>query len=232
MFRVLVILFLSVIQLCFSFSEWIHLEVGSGNYGEKNLKNKRIHQTYDPNVQYKVLFWTLDQLIERYGPHGIFILNDIKPEYGKYAAKKLREYADMQEYDHLEIATIPGDYFGTNFSEYLQKYGREKVDSLHLKNPEATIFAGRKNNYESFAQVRKKGRDNLQNLANFSKSGLYFFTLYKGGFFPEIEKTEFADQGIFYHETDDWEAIDYYHPNGNKIKDGRIFHIFPESESA
>lgn len=226
MFRVFLCIFLSSLQLLFSSVSWIHLELGAGNYGKTGGHNKRnMEQKFDPNIQYKVLFETLDQLIERYGPAGVFQINDIEQAYMEYAVHKLQEYAEIQGYDRLVIEGCPGDYFTINFMPYLNKYGRYKYDSLHLKNPEGTIYRGHKKNAAAFVKNRQEARDKLQKVANYSKEGLYFFTLYHGNFFPEVEKQEFAEQGIFYHETDQWEAVDYYHPNGNSIVDGRVFLI-------
>lgn len=97
---------------------WAHLELGVGNYGDdghckvaldKTVFMKVKHVTseanfsddleeigcgnYDPEVQYGVLFWTLDELVFRYGDCGVFHVNDLLPEYAEVATDRLREYA-------------------------------------------------------------------------------------------------------------------------------------------
>lgn len=217
MFRVILCIFLSSLQLLFSFDGWIHLELGGGNYGGNSCNQ----QKFDPKIQYKLLFWTLDQLIERHGPDGVFQVNDIKQSYTEYACQKLQDYADTQGYDRLIIEECPGNYFTTDFLPYLEKYERKKYNSLHLKNPDSSIYRDH----------RQQTRQNLQKLANYSEEGLHFFTLYQISFFPESEKKEFVEQGIFYLETDQWEAVDYYYQNGNTIRGGRVFQILPDENS-
>ncbi len=65
-----------ILILCITFSvfaseNWAHLELGAGNYGKTGGKAT-------PDVQYKVLFWTLDELVSRFGPVGVVYINDIK----------------------------------------------------------------------------------------------------------------------------------------------------------
>ncbi len=225
MFRIALCLFLSSVQLLISFDGWIHLELGAGNYGQNgSCYKQRGTKKFDPNVQYKVLFWTVDELIERNGPLGVIQINDINKEFMIYTVEKLQEYAENQGYDRLIIEGCSGDYFATDFPSSISKYDRKKYDSIHLKNPEGRIYSG-SGRLKNPGERRQVARKNLQKVANFSKEGLYFFTLYSSSFFPDIEKREFVDRGIFYQETDQWEAVDYYYPNGEKIPRGKVFLI-------
>ena len=94
------------------FNGWAHIELGAGNYGSdghskasqtmtvlrkiKNVTTKKKYiddledvsqGDYNPEDQYRVLFWTLDQLIHRYGNVGIFHVNDLYEEYAASYAK-------------------------------------------------------------------------------------------------------------------------------------------------
>lgn len=99
------------------YNGWIHLELGAGNYGPdghtkssqamtvlqkiKDVTNETNYidelenigkGDYKPEDQYGVLFWTLDQLIVRYGDTGVFHVNDLYEEYATFATQKLIEY--------------------------------------------------------------------------------------------------------------------------------------------
>ncbi|NGX59286.1 MAG: hypothetical protein KR126chlam3_00434 [Chlamydiae bacterium] len=216
------ILFLCITKLLFGFDGWIHLELGAGNYGEYSGKKNKEHS--DPEVQYGVLFWTLDELVTRHGQTGIMCINDIKPEYAEYTADKLREYALRKGYSYISVISIPGDYRQTNFSSLLAEYEREYYDSIHLKNPEGNFY-GRRRKKDPMGASRLETRNMLQRLANLCHHGLYLFILDTPHFLPIEEKTEFINRAIFYRTTEEWDAIDYYHPNGKTIEGGRVLFI-------
>ena len=79
---------------------------------------------------------------------------------------------------------------------------------------------------------REQTRAMLNNLANLSESGLYLFILYNDYFVPLEERTEFMEQGIFYHATNTWESVPYIFPEGNVVdKDvGKVFQILPNQD--
>src|SRR5271155_2510257 len=96
-------------------NSWAHLELGAGNYGadgytkssqvktvlmkikEVSAKENYIDSLqesgqgdYKPEEQYKLLFWTLDELVNRFGDVGIFHVNDLYEEYANFAADRLK----------------------------------------------------------------------------------------------------------------------------------------------
>jgi hypothetical protein len=241
------------------FEGWTHLELGAGNYGQdghtqtalqktilmkfsyvSNIKNfiedleAKGEGDYKAEQQYGVLFTTLDELVKRRGPVGVFHVNDLYPEYVDFAVQKLKIYAQQKGYDSVIIAGIPGDYEKIDAKKYLSKYGRKKYDSIHLKNPEISFFHDQMNgdHLHTSDQVRQSTRTLLQHLANLSENGLYFFTLYEDDFFPLIEQKEFVEKGIFYHLTQEWEPFPYIFPEGDTVpaKWSKVFLIKPETK--
>ncbi|MDN3507077.1 MAG: hypothetical protein P0S96_07605 [Simkaniaceae bacterium] len=213
-----ILLLLLCVTVCsFGFDSWTHLELGAGNYGT------RVHPR-DPAVQYAVLFWTLDQLVERYGEKGIFFVNDNQKESAEYASEKLTDYALEKGYSDISVFPLIADYTTENLTSFLTPYGRTLFDTIHIKNPE-TNFYGRHRRENVQEQARMNTRQTLARLAKLSQSGLFLFILDTPLFLPEREKVEFIDQNLFYNETDEWEAIDYYHPNGGIIEGGRVLFI-------
>lgn len=233
---------------------WAHLELGAGNYGPDGhtkssqsmtvlLKVEKVTNArnyiddleevgrgdYKPEDQYGVLFWTLDQLIKRYGDVGVFHVNDLYEEYATFAAQKLVEYAAAKGYNSVVIEAVPGDYQLIDSEANLSKYGKTKYSSIHLKNPEISFFHDRMDGDRLFAseKSREQTRSMLKNLANLSTDGLHLFILYHDDFVPLEERTEFIEKGIFYYATDKWEAVPYIFPEGNVIDKeiGRVFHI-------
>lgn len=182
---------------------WTHLELGAGNYGAS--KGKRTH---DPNVQYRVLFWTVEELVDRYGEEGTIYVNDYKEPSCHYCAERLSQYIEMQGYP-IQVIPLVADF-------RTLRWTGSKFDTIHLKNPEP-----------NFLRKSDETRAFLQRLASYSKNGLHLFILYSDTFFPEREKENFVNQGIFYHPAPDWEAVDYYGPSGHLIQGGRVFHIQP-----
>jgi len=183
---------------------WSHLELGAANYGASRSHK---HQ-YDPQVQYRILFWTLEELVDRYGQQGIFYVNDIQEDACQYCAEQLNTYIEMQGYP-ITVIPLPGDYQCFQWKGPL-------FDSIHLKNPEARFF-----------RDREETRTFLTHLASYSRDGLYLFILYSDTFFPKAEKIEFVNRGKFYHRTEEWQPVTYYGPSGNAIENGRVFHILP-----
>lgn len=220
------ILFLCIGKLVFGFDGWIHLELGAGNYGEFGGQSRKKGH-YNPEMQYAILFWTLDELVTRFGEVGIMFINDLKAADTEYAAEKLREYALQKGYSHISVIAAAGDYTSTNFFSQLAHYEREYYDSIHLKNPEGHFYGRRRN--QDFPRKLQKTREILQRLANFCQEGLYLFILDTPTFLPEEEKREFIDQGIFYETTQVWEAVDYYFPDGNVLEGGIVLFI-PRSD--
>ncbi len=239
----------------FSSPPWAHLELGAGNYGEDGHTKKSVRKTalmeltyisktpswynllpeqsvlpLKPENQYFLLFETLDLLVKRQGPNGVFHVNDLIPEHAEYATKCLKKYAKNQGYDNINIETIPGDYLTIRPEQTLEKYGLKWYDSVHLKNPEVSFF-----NYGmdgdqmlSSAKSRRWARTKLQRLANLSKKGLYFFTLDAGDdFIPKKEKEEYICKGQFYIPTTAWEPVPYYFPEGSITGEeyGRVYFI-------
>ena len=237
---------------------WMHLECGAGNYGLDGHTKKSQRRTvlqqfnyisprqnyidelpekdlkaYDPTYQYAVLFWTLEQLIEKFGDHGIFHVNDLHADYAEYAANQLNTYAKSRGYTHIIIETIPGDYKQINSMNTLSSYGRQYYDSVHLKNPEITFyhFGMDGDLMLSHSKSRSKARLILQHLANLSTTGLYFFTLdISNVFIPHTEKQEFIVKHIFYLPTSDWSPVPYYMPDGVRfdLKYNKVYFIARE----
>lgn len=220
--------------------EWSHIELGAGNYGSDGysktsqkevIKNFIVTEkpnyvdrlpdkgygNYDPYEQYAVLFWTLDELVRRYGAKGRFCVNDINPSYADEAARQLKLYAEKKGYGEIRIESLPGDYLNVN----------NLYDTAHLKNPEVTFYNEKMDgdDFHSTPASRGKARKGLQKLASLSKTGLTFFTLYDNVFFPDLEKEEYVNKGLFYHESRDWEAVPYVFPRGQFFQKGKVFHI-------
>ncbi|MBA3723196.1 MAG: hypothetical protein H0W88_12460 [Parachlamydiaceae bacterium] len=239
-----------------SLNGWAHLELGAGNYGpdghtkasqsktvlmkleevsnEKNYIDELEEvgrNDYKAQEQYGILFWTLDQLISRYGDVGVFHVNDLYEEYAEFATQKLMEYALTKGYDSIVIEAVSGDYQQINSEQTLSKFGKTKYTSAHLKNPEVSLYHNRMagDHFSSSINSRENTRLMLKKLANLSEEGLYLFILYHENFVPLEERTEYMEKEVFYHKTDKWEPVPYIFPEGNIIdKDyGRVFHISP-----
>jgi len=236
------------------FQGWIHLELGAGNYGpdghtkasqkktvlkkvsyvsEKdnyiNELEERGRVDYLPEEQYGILFWTLDQLVERYGEKGIFHVNDLYEEYALFGVEKIQEYALSQGYLEVLIEPVVGDYQNIDARATLSKHGVKKYDSVHLKNPEVSFYHYGIDGDCFFASEEscQQTRDLLQKLANLSKTGLFLFIVYNEYFVPELERREYFEKEIFYLPTESWEPIPYVFPEGRVIgkEVGRVFHI-------
>lgn len=236
------------------FNGWAHLELGAGNYGSdghtkssqamtvlKKIENVTSKRTYIDDLeevgrgdyksedQYGILFWTLEQLVDRYGSVGVFHVNDLYEEYSAFATQKLLEYTAAKGYNSIIVESIPGDYQLIDSEQNLSKYGKVKYTSVHLKNPEVSFFHDQMDGDHFFASEKSRGnaRSMLKNLADLSTDGLYLFILYHDSFVPVEEKIEFMEKDNFYHPTDLWEAVPYIFPEGNIIDKeiGRVFHI-------
>ena len=236
---------------------WTHLELGAGNYGAEGetlaaqeqtvlkaltfvsdkpnyIKKLPVkgHGTIDSS-QYQILFWTLDELVKKYGPKGVFHVNDLVEEYSDFATMKLKGYAESKGYSQVEISSVPGDYSRINPTETLVQYQRTNYDSVHLKNPDISIyhFGLDGNRLITNQETRAKARTLLQQLANLSSTGLYFFPNdykdFDNDFIPEEEKAEFINKEIFYLSTQDWESVPYIFPNGMVYgkEYGRVYFI-------
>lgn len=213
----------------FALLGWTHLELGAGNYGEDGHTQTSQQKTvlmslsyvsekenyidhlekigtgsYNPEEQYAVLFWTLDELVSRYGGEGMFYVNDLYPEYAEYAAEKLEEYAQLKGYDQVTIDVLPGDY---------QSLGGRTFDSVHLKNPEISLFYEGMDGTTFLTSPEKlqETRELLAHLATLSKGGLYLFII--DSFIPEEVKAS----ANFYFPTDRWESVPYVYPEGIRV---------------
>ncbi len=232
---------------------WAHLELGAGNYGadghtktsqvktvlmkvkEVSAKENYIDNlqesgqgNYKPEEQYKLLFWTLDELVKRYGDVGTFHVNDLYEEYANFATDRLKEYASSKGYHSVVIEAVPGDYQFLSARELLFPYGKTLYSSIHLKNPEVSFYHDRIDGdlFSSSDRSRYETRRVLDHLASLSENGLYLFIIDHEYFIPAEEKVEFMEKGIVYHETRDWEPVVYVFPEGTILeKPGRVFHI-------
>ncbi len=238
------------------FDGWTHLELGAGNYGPDGhtqasqkktvlMKLKNVSTVknyideleekgkgdYKPEDQYGILFGTLDEMVTRHGPVGVFHVNDLYEEYATFATDKLKKYAQEKGYTSVIIDTIPGDYQKINSRKHLSKYGRKKYDSLHLKNPEISLYYDEMDGDDCRCsdQSRQEARAMLKNLAELSTKGLYLFILYHPNFIPPVEQQEFFEKGIFYKPTAEWKPVPYIFPEGDVIpeKHVRVFFIEP-----
>lgn len=184
---------------------------------------------YPPERQYGVLFWTLDELVKRYGDVGVFHVNDLYTEYALFATEKLKGYAVKKGYDGVIIEALPGDYRGIQAEKTLSKYGKDKYDSAHLKNPEISFYYDYMDGDALYAsdEAREQTRLLLSKLARLSESGLYLFILDHSDFIPLKERTEYIDKGLFYHATTVWPSVPYIFPEGNLFEEaaGIVFHI-------
>jgi hypothetical protein len=104
-----------------NFEGWTHLELGAGNYGQdghtkvsqamtvlkkiKDVSNAKNYiddledsgyGDYKPEHQYGVLFWTLDQLVSRYGDIGVFHLNDLYERLCKFCCSKVKRICNRK----------------------------------------------------------------------------------------------------------------------------------------
>ncbi|MFN4175161.1 MAG: hypothetical protein ACK4HV_08680, partial [Parachlamydiaceae bacterium] len=173
------------------YGDWAHLELGAGNYGlegySKASQKEVIHRieatkkptyvdrlpekgfgNYDPYEQYAVLFWTLDQLVKRYGDKGLFHVNDIRQDYANEAAKQLKVYALKQGYVDIKINPIAMDYMHFDPNITLGKL----YDTVHLKNPEISFYNEKIDGEEIYSSSKSRGaaRALLKKLAALSKT--------------------------------------------------------------
>ncbi len=239
------------------FEGWTHLELAAGNYGmdghtrasqEKTILMK-IPDVFDvetyfadledsgrgfypPEDQYGVLFQTLDELVHRFGNIGVFHVNDLYEDYAKLATERLQEYAKIKGYRSVVIEAVPGDYQYLDCGKNLSKYNKKRYQSVHLKNPELSLYHDKMmgNQFFSSERSRQEARELLATLASFSEEGLYLFITYYDTevcFVPPEEKTEFMDKNIFYRHTGQWKTVPYIFPEGNRIgeQNGKVFFI-------
>jgi len=232
------------------FDGWTHLELGAGNYGQSgrargNTAGKNgveacyvlgeeqffyndQERCHDPEKQYYVLFWTLDQMVDRYGQKGVFHVNDLYQDYALYTCYRLKEYAEKQGYDEVIIEAVVSDFSSVDLSKTLAKYELELYDHVHFKNPEPSLyFSSSRKRGQPTEEERAETRALLQSMANLSEEGLYFFTLYNDRFIPKAEREDLMELGIFYQETFLWQRLPYFHPSGGEVQAelNRVFFI-------
>lgn len=250
---------------------WSHIEFGAANYGPDghtqasqnmtvrkalNISNARNYidtlaefgtGDYLPEYQFAVLFRTLDMLVFEHGNTlGVFHVNDLFEDYVEYAVDKLKAYAKKNDY-HVIIEGVVSDYTQIDPSETLKPYGKRLYGSAHLKNPEVSFFHERMDGNDLICtpESRRKGRNNLQHLANMSETGLYAFLIYHNNFLPDIEIEEYVNKGIFYNPTSKYKPVEYNFPerknserlsleSGTLIPDllGKVYHIKRETDDA
>ena len=172
---------------------------------------------YDPEEQYHVLFWTLDELINRFGEKGVFYVNDLYADYAEFAAEQLRDYAHVRGYTEVAIKVLPGDY---------RVLEEKKYDSIHLKNPEISFYYYGMDGDEFLTSLEKQEetRKSLQHLANLSHEGLYLFII--DSFVPKEEKL-LMDREQFYLPSEEWESVPYIYPEGMVVSSekSRVYFI-------
>ncbi len=239
-----------------NFNGWAHIELGGGNYGLDghtkasqsmtvllkiiDISGKRNYidnleecgtGDYKPHEQYHVLFWTLDQMVQRYGDAGIFHVNDLYEEYANYAALKLKEYAISKGYDSVIIESVAGDYEAIDTESILGKFGKKKYTSAHLKNPENSFYHNQidGDKFISSESYREYARSVLQKLANLSEGGLDFFIIYYDDYIPIEEKVEFMEKEVFYKQSTEWNPVPYIFPEGDVVEKslGKVLSIKP-----
>jgi hypothetical protein len=233
---------------------WTHIELAAGNYGKDGHTKISQHKTvlkeftyvskaknyiddlpevnekpYVPEHQHAVTFSTLDQLVAKKGPRGIFHVNDLYAEYAIDATEKLKAYAQKKKYKKVIIEAIPGNYLTIDPEKTLKPYHLHFYDSVHLKNPEVSFFNyGMDGNIFLYNEASiQKGRAKLQTLANLSCDGLYFFPIdWKNYFIPKEEEELMKREG-FYSTTKEWEPVPYYFPEGPIMgtEYGKVFFI-------
>jgi hypothetical protein len=224
---------------------WTHIELGAANYAEdghtKLSQSKTVFSelssvsakpnyfdslpenedfSYAPGHQYAVLFQTLDRLVEKGGRQGIFHVNDLFVDYTEYATFHLRKYAAEKGYTSVIVEPIPGNYTTLSPQQTLMQYGKDRYDSVHLKNPEVSFYnyGIDGNTMLSNEEFRECARDKLQLLANFSCYGLLFFPIdHHNSFIPKDEYEVYINPGIFYKTTLEWQPVGYYFPEGEHV---------------
>jgi len=232
-----------------------HLEAGAGNYGKDgHTKTSQLMTVFSeftyvsdkPNyldslpeydrVEYKmseqfaVLFYTLDQLVIKYGPKIVFHVNDLFEQYADSATAALKKYVVVKNYDSVIVESFPGNYTQLKLSDKLGKYGRGFYDSVHLKNAEVSFYnyGIDGDNMVSNEASRARARNTLQHLADFSCYGLYFFQIdYSNAFIPKEEYDKFISKGVFYRSTSQWHSLPYVFPTGEAFPDkyGSVYFI-------
>ncbi|MEM9211653.1 MAG: hypothetical protein AAGA63_09200 [Pseudomonadota bacterium] len=235
---------------------WKHLELGAGNYGNEGITkssqtltvlNKMSRVSHKENYidrlpdsacttngnkdhQFFVLAWTLERLVLQRGNAGVFIINDIDPEYASDALEYLQTHLDKKKLSNVTLDVIVGDYNAISPLNSLQQYGADKFDSIHLKNPEVSLFRDGMDGdvFSTSKPKREQTRFELKRLAAFSNDGLYLFILdYKDAYFPADELETSYGQDPFYRHQTLWPPVPYCRPDGGQTdrEFGKVYHI-------
>ncbi|MEM9128296.1 MAG: hypothetical protein AAGA97_01060 [Pseudomonadota bacterium] len=235
---------------------WKHLELGAGNYGSEGITkssqfltvlNKMSRVSHKENYidrlpetactangnkdhQFFVLAWTLEKLVSQWGDAGVFFINDIEPEYAGDARQYLENYLDKNKLSNIILDVLVGDYNTISPLNSLPKYGAGKFDSIHLKNPEVSLFRDGMDGdvFSTSKQKREQTRSELKRLAEFSNDGLYLFILdYKDAYFPADELEGLHDNVPFYRHQTLWPPVPYCRPDGGQTdrEFGKVYHI-------
>lgn len=228
---------------------WFHIELGGGNYGEEGHTQtsqsktvlKKLEVTCAPNYvddlnliddycyvpayQYRVLFDTLEELIQHHGPEGVFHINDLVPEYTFFAVERLREYAQEKGYTQIIVEAVPGDYANINPRQTLSAYGASLYDTAHLKNPEVSFFHHSMDgdNFHFSDQSIAQARSLLQDLADLAKDGLQLTVILHPNFVPYKEQIAML-QGDFY-EALQAKVHSYVWPEGDQAIPDFMTHV-------
>lgn len=232
-----------------SAAPWFHIELGGGNYGEEGHTQtsqsktvlKKLDVTcapnyidelnliddycYVPDYQYRVLFDTLDELIQRHGPNGVFHINDLVPEYAFFAVERLREYAQEKGYTQIIVEAVPGDYANIDPRQTLSRYGADLYNTAHLKNPEVSFFHHSMDGdalHHSSSSIYE-ARACLQKLADLAHEGLQFTVILNPNFVPYEEVLAMFQQGFY--EASTAKAYPYIWPEGDKSINPMFMHV-------
>lgn len=212
----LILPFLALSLTLFSFDGWVHLELGAANYGPPNKRNKT-----NSKDQLYLLFWTAEQLVEKFGPKGVICVNDLEFDITQWAVDELDKFLTENAYHQIETRNFSGDYTKLDFTSFIREYGKELFDSIHLKNPEANFFG------KSFTkQSRQSTRKMLKQIANQGTEGLFLFLVDNDSFIPQEEKNDWMEREIFYQKTNFWQAINYRTIRGKELE-GNVVYFIP-----
>lgn len=128
-----------MVRLIKEASPWTHLELGAADYGEKGAVGVagEDERPIKPRgeLQYETLYNTVDDLINKRGPKGVFFLNDLNRKDCEYAAYKLRQYIHQHHPNSVDvrIQIIAKNYCEINI---LDDCHHNSIGSVHLKNPD------------------------------------------------------------------------------------------------
>lgn len=116
--------------------EWRHLELGAANYDLES------DGCYANEKQHTLLFRTIDEKIASLGPKGILYLNDLDEKGLNRAALSAEKYIkNKHPCCRIAVRTILGSYYNCPLPQ-------ERLNSIHLKNPERYVLESFLYNHE------------------------------------------------------------------------------------